>query len=116
MAFQSDRTYDGTMAGSGAGRNDTNRLEILAYSDYVCPWCYIGHLRIEPVNRRDAEAHFIPCDWRLNGSPDGSRQARRIAHSKMNTIYAVRNLLCHAADVATDNRTAIHECFLNHQR
>src|SRR5438067_1914151 len=39
------------MAGSGAGRNDTNRLEIVAYSDYVCPWCYIGHLRIERLRR-----------------------------------------------------------------
>ena len=28
-----------------------DRLEIVAYSDYVCPWCYIGHLRVERLGR-----------------------------------------------------------------
>ncbi|MEX2225934.1 MAG: DsbA family protein [Dehalococcoidia bacterium] len=28
-----------------------NRLEIIAYSDYVCPWCYIGLHRIEQLQR-----------------------------------------------------------------
>lgn len=36
------------------------RLKIIAYSDYVCPWCYIGLQRIEQL-----EAEFpIDVEWR----------------------------------------------------
>ena len=36
------------------------RLKIIAYSDYVCPWCYIGFQRIEQLR------HEFPVDveWR----------------------------------------------------
>lgn len=35
-------------------------LEIVAYSDYVCPWCYIGHARIE----RLAREFPVSVEWR----------------------------------------------------
>ena|SRR5438034_2843980 len=60
MAFESERTYDQTMDGSAASHNDADRLEIVAYSDYVCPWCYIGHLRIERLRRELA----VDVRWR----------------------------------------------------
>jgi len=36
-------------------------LHIVAYSDYVCPWCYIGLQRIEELRR---EFPQVVVDWR----------------------------------------------------
>jgi predicted DsbA family dithiol-disulfide isomerase len=33
---------------------------IVAYSDYVCPWCYIGHERLERLGRE----HEVTVEWR----------------------------------------------------
>ena len=38
----------------------TARLGIIAYSDYVCPWCYIGLARVERLRREFA----VAVDWR----------------------------------------------------
>lgn len=35
-------------------------LEIIAYSDYVCPWCYIGLQRIEELQREFP----VAVEWR----------------------------------------------------
>jgi predicted DsbA family dithiol-disulfide isomerase len=39
---------------------DLNRLSIVAYSDYVCPWCYIGLHRIERLQREFP----VDVEWR----------------------------------------------------
>ena len=36
------------------------RLKITAYSDYVCPWCYIGLHRVEELQR----AYPVDVEWR----------------------------------------------------
>ena len=37
-----------------------DRLKIVAYSDYVCPWCYIGLQRIEQLQREFP----VDVEWR----------------------------------------------------
>ncbi len=39
------------LAGDGVVDAGTSELGIIAYSDYVCPWCYIGLARIERLRR-----------------------------------------------------------------
>jgi len=39
---------------------DLTRLAIVAYSDYVCPWCYIGLHRIEQLRRE----YPVDVEWR----------------------------------------------------
>src|SRR5260370_35480820 len=48
------------MDASASDYRGGNTLEIIAYSDYVCPWCYIGHLRIERLRREFA----VDVRWR----------------------------------------------------
>src|SRR5260370_28194132 len=48
------------MDASASDYRGGNTLEIIAYSDYVCPWCYIGHLRIERLRREFA----VDVQWR----------------------------------------------------
>lgn len=38
----------------------SERLAIVAYSDYVCPWCYIGMQRIERLRRE----YPVDVEWR----------------------------------------------------
>lgn len=38
----------------------TAPFRIVAYSDYVCPWCYIGHRRIERLRREFP----VEVEWR----------------------------------------------------
>jgi predicted DsbA family dithiol-disulfide isomerase len=42
-----------TMASAAkyTARMDSGRFRIVAYADYVCPWCYIGFRRIEQLQR-----------------------------------------------------------------
>src|SRR5437868_5631836 len=56
-------------------RNDVHRLENVAYSDYVCPWCYIGHLRIERLR------HEFPIDvrwWPFELHPETPRSGAQL--------------------------------------
>jgi predicted DsbA family dithiol-disulfide isomerase len=39
---------------------DLMRLQVVAYSDYVCPWCYIGLHRIERLQRE----YPVDVEWR----------------------------------------------------
>ena len=39
---------------------DATKLGIIAYSDYVCPWCYIGLARVERLRRECA----VDITWR----------------------------------------------------
>ena len=36
-----------------------NRLEIDVYSDFVCPWCFIGSRRLEAVLQSIGETHIL---------------------------------------------------------
>jgi len=42
---------------------DTNRtpLNVSVYSDYICPFCYIGHLRLEKLRAE----YDLEVDWRF---------------------------------------------------
>ena len=48
------------MSSRYAASMDDLRINVIAYSDYVCPWCYIGHQRIERLR-----AEFpVDVEWR----------------------------------------------------
>jgi predicted DsbA family dithiol-disulfide isomerase len=61
-------------------------FRIVAYSDYVCPWCYIGFRRIEQLRREfEIEVEWRPFELhpetprsgaRLDGRMGGSARAR----------------------------------------
>jgi predicted DsbA family dithiol-disulfide isomerase len=36
-----------------------NRLEIDVYSDFVCPWCFIGSRRLETALQSIGETHIL---------------------------------------------------------
>ena len=53
-------------------------LRIIAYSDYVCPWCYIGWRRIEALRREfpvDIECHPFELHPETPVSGVGAREA-----------------------------------------
>jgi predicted DsbA family dithiol-disulfide isomerase len=76
-------------------------LEIVAHSDYVCPWCYIGHARIERLKREFA----VSVEWRpfelhpeaprsgghLSGRL-GSREGARAYMANLRTLAAESDL------------------------
>ncbi len=45
-------------------------LRIIIYSDYVCPWCYIGHERIGRLVRRWSGGR-LSCIRRRHGTARG---------------------------------------------
>lgn len=51
-------------------------LKVTVYSDYICPFCYIGHLRLEKLRREFA----LEVDWRfLEIHPDNPPEGRPVA-------------------------------------
>ena len=72
----------------------TGRLQIIAYSDYVCPWCYIGLHRIDQLQREFP----VDVEWRpfelhpetprtgadLRGRLGNAARARAYAHNILN--------------------------------
>ena len=73
-------------------------LGIIVYSDYVCPWCYIGHERIE----RLAREHPVAIEWRPfelhpETPRDGARLTGRLGSSERARAWS-RNILALAAE------------------
>lgn len=51
-------------------------LEVTVYSDYICPFCYIGYLRL----RKLEDAYDLDVDWRfLEIHPDNPPEGRPLA-------------------------------------
>lgn len=40
------------------------RLQVEVFSDYTCPWCYIGHARLERLRRQERGALELEVTWR----------------------------------------------------
>jgi predicted DsbA family dithiol-disulfide isomerase len=42
----------------------TRRLQVEVFSDYTCPWCYIGHARLERLRRQERGVMELDVTWR----------------------------------------------------
>ena len=51
-------------------------LQILAISDYVCPWCYVGMGEVERLREEyDVEITWLPFELHAGGPPEGRKRA-----------------------------------------
>ncbi len=78
------------------------RLHLRAVSDYICPWCYVGFARAEPL-REDYEVEFDPCayDLRPGIPPEGIPREQAYAGRVFPPGY-LDNLRQMAADSGID--------------
>jgi predicted DsbA family dithiol-disulfide isomerase len=61
---------------------------IVAYSDYVCPWCYIGWQRIEQLRREfDVQVEWRPFELHPETPKTGANLAGRVGSSARARVY-----------------------------
>lgn len=78
--------------------NTTEPLGIIVYSDYVCPWCYIGHQRIERLAREyPVRIEWRPFELHPETPRDGARLTGRLGGSERARAWS-RNILALAAE------------------
>jgi predicted DsbA family dithiol-disulfide isomerase len=57
---------------------ETGRASIIVVSDFVCPWCYVGHKEIERIKERFAvDVHWTPFLLDPTVPEEGRPQQRR---------------------------------------
>jgi predicted DsbA family dithiol-disulfide isomerase len=63
-------------------------FHIVAYSDYVCPWCYIGFRRIEQLQREfDVEVEWRPFELHPETPTTGARLDGRLGSAARARAY-----------------------------
>jgi predicted DsbA family dithiol-disulfide isomerase len=67
----------------------TRPLRIVAYSDYVCPWCYIGLQRIDELQREfpQVEVEWRPFELHPETPKTGAHLAGRLGSSGRARAY-----------------------------
>ena len=74
------------------------KLHITAYSDYVCPWCYIGLQRIERLQREfPVEVEWRPFELHPETPRTGADLRGRLGNSARAAAYT-NNILALARD------------------
>lgn len=69
------------------------RFRIVAYSDYVCPWCYIGFRRIEQLQREfDVDVEWRPFGLHPETPRSGAQLEGRLGNEARIRAYE-RNIL-----------------------
>lgn len=65
------------------------RISIVAYSDYVCPWCYIGLERIERLRREyPVDVAWRPFELHPETPRGGARLSGRLGSRERAAAYA----------------------------
>jgi predicted DsbA family dithiol-disulfide isomerase len=73
-------------------------FRIIAYSDYVCPWCYIGHRRIDQLRREfDVQVEWRPFELHPETPKSGTILAGRLGSAARARAYE-ENILGIARD------------------
>ena len=81
----------------------TAPFRIIAYSDYVCPWCYIGFRRIEQLKQEfDVEVEWRPFELHPETPKTGAQLAGRLGSAARTRAYT-ENIL----NVANDAEIAM---------
>jgi predicted DsbA family dithiol-disulfide isomerase len=79
-------------------------FRIVAYSDYVCPWCYIGFRRIEQLRQEfDVEVEWRPFELHPETPTSGARLDGRLGGAARARAYE-QNILGIARDSSIDMR------------
>ena len=79
-------------------------LRILAYSDYVCPWCYIGFQRIEQLEREfPVDVEWRPFELHPETPTTGADLRGRLGSSERARAYR-DNIIALANDSGIDMR------------
>ena len=74
------------------------RLGIVAYSDYICPWCYIGLRRIERLEREfPVDVEWRPFELHPETPRSGFDLSARLGGSPRARAYA-ENIVALAAE------------------
>lgn len=69
------------------------RFRILAYSDYVCPWCYIGFRRIQQLKSEfDVDVEWRPFELHPETPTTGAQLEGRLGNEARARAYT-RNIL-----------------------
>ena len=67
----------------------TDRITIVAYSDYVCPWCYIALERADRLRRLfPVDVQWRPFELHPETPRDGARLAGRLGSRTRAAAYA----------------------------
>jgi predicted DsbA family dithiol-disulfide isomerase len=83
------------------------RFRIVAYSDYVCPWCYIGFRRIEQLLREfDVDVEWRPFELHPETPRTGARLEGRLGNPERIRAYT-QNILTIAEDSAIPMRMPV---------
>lgn len=83
------------------------RLAIVAYSDYVCPWCYIGLQRIERLQQEyPVDVEWRPFELHPETPRGGARLVGRHGSSARAAAYA-NNILALARDAGLEMRMPV---------
>jgi len=76
----------------------TDRITIVAYSDYVCPWCYIALERVDRLQREfPVDVEWRPFELHAETPRGGVRLAGRLGGRTRAAAYA-RNIVGLAHD------------------
>ena len=78
------------------------RFTIVVYSDYVCPWCYIGHQRIERLRAEfDIDVEWRPFELHPETPLTGARLDGRLGGEERARAYRDNIIaLAHASGLA----------------
>jgi predicted DsbA family dithiol-disulfide isomerase len=80
------------------------RLAIVAYSDYVCPWCYIGLQRVERLQQEyPVDVEWRPFELHPETPRGGAQLAGRHGSSARAAAYA-NNILALAREAGLEMR------------
>jgi predicted DsbA family dithiol-disulfide isomerase len=83
------------------------RFRIVAYSDYVCPWCYIGFRRIEQLEREfDVDVEWRPFELHPETPRTGARLEGRLGNPERIRAYT-QNILTIAEGSAIPMRMPV---------
>jgi predicted DsbA family dithiol-disulfide isomerase len=79
-------------------------FRIVAYSDYVCPWCYIGHRRIQQLQREfEVEVEWRPFELHPETPKTGARLEGRLGSAARIRAYT-ENILTIAGESSIEMR------------
>jgi predicted DsbA family dithiol-disulfide isomerase len=79
-------------------------FRIVAYSDYVCPWCYIGHRRIQQLQREfEVEVEWRPFELHPETPKTGARLEGRLGSAARIRAYR-ENILTIAGESSIEMR------------
>ncbi|WP_315071052.1 DsbA family oxidoreductase [uncultured Clostridium sp.] len=94
------------------------KIQIDIWSDYICPFCFIGKKRLQNVINQFNEEHSLEVRYRsfqLDPAAEGSRMdTKRFAQEHGMTVYELEKAREHVIEMAKDVGLDLHfDTFIN---